>query len=158
MATGDKCFGFDQNTAAWAGIAKDFQQFAVTGVKMQWLPGVFRSAEVIGLNSGITGLYFSQSTNSPNANLNTTPFAELLNNQNFVGVDYTQPFTKYISLKALSHSQNLSWERTQDYNQNVLNNLSRGATAVRLKYIGIADGETLGSMLFTWYVTFRLQA
>jgi len=65
LASGDQCLGFDSNTPIWNNMYRNFQQFAVTGMKYEYVPGTIRGTELAGTNANIDGVIFASNVNSP---------------------------------------------------------------------------------------------
>lgn len=72
-------------------------------------------------------------------------------------LDPTRKYSKYLSFKGLSKSQNLQWQNTKEAIIDDYNTLTRGSSLFKLRYTNIPAGTTLGYFKMTWYVSMRGQ-
>jgi len=72
-------------------------------------------------------------------------------------LDPTRKYSKYLSFKGLSRSQNLKWQNTADATGTTFNELTKGSSLFKLRYTGIPVGSTMGYFKMTWYISMRGQ-
>ena len=70
-------------------------------------------------------------------------------------LDPTRKYTKYLSFKALSRSQNFKWQDMSTGIYDDYNLLSRGSSMFKIRFTSIPLGTTMGYIKATWYVTTR---
>lgn len=119
LSTGNMVAGFDQNFDAWDAIRKDFQQYAVTGCKLEYIPGQYEQpGEAAGTNMLINGIFLANTLSGSTAggvNLNSVNINRLKDFRDFEIYPYSKHFSKYINLKPLAKDQNLQWQNTTAY-------------------------------------------
>jgi len=70
-------------------------------------------------------------------------------------LDPKRKYSKYLSFKGLSKSQNFKWQDTKDGVFDNYNTLSRGSTLIKIRYSGVPVDSILGYVKATWYVHTR---
>lgn len=112
-ATNNVTIGYDSSSTQWNELRRAWQQMAITGVSIKWIPTQLRGSEEGAALSSVSYIGMAQ-VPGPGAlaTFNTTNLETLRQASSFTTADYTQPFTKYIPLAALCKSQNVPWRRT----------------------------------------------
>ena len=87
---GNLCVGFDTNNVEWTGTARDYQLFAITGVKYQWTPGQMQQpGEQAGTNMNVDGVYFVNDLNvNEDVTLNGVTLGDLMSRRDVVKIPY----------------------------------------------------------------------
>ena len=99
-------FGFN-NAPRWAQIRTDYEQYAVKGLKLEYIPTNSRGISYGGTSANIHSLWFSSDLNNYNQ-LDITD-EQLMRSGQLKMLDPTRKFSKYLSFKGLSRSQKLDW-------------------------------------------------
>lgn len=99
-------FGFN-NTPRWDQVKLDYEQIAITGMKMEYIPTNARGIQFSGTGGQIGKLWFSSDLNT--YNLAPVSDDQLMQSSQTKILDPSRPFKKYLSFKALSKSQNYKW-------------------------------------------------
>lgn len=162
--------GFD-GTTRWAQTYRNYESYAVKGLKLKWIPTNMRG----GISQNVTGsliegtgsisstlhhaqlgnqtLYFDQDT------YDTTGYtyeqiAVLDKNWCY---DPTRTWKKYFSAKNLSRMQQCKWQDTTAYALNTRNGLTNASVGFIQPFSGQGSGTsvTFGYLKVTWYITFR---
>lgn len=109
--------GFD-SASRWADVYRNYDQYAITGMKIRWIPGSVRGG-VLSDGTGAAAswlgsmiLYFDTDTYDTSTYTFNT-IAQLDKQWIF---DPTRSWSKYFSCKKLSQMQNVAWQDTREYN------------------------------------------
>lgn len=153
--------GFD-STVRWAQTYKQYEEYAITGMKIRWIPGNVRGSVVADAGSAATAwvgsmfLYFDIDTYDTSA-YNQSIIAQLDKNWVF---DPTRTWSKYFSCKNLSRMQNVAWQDTRDYASQTFNSLTKASLGYLIDHQIQANQPLcrLGYFKVSYYVTFRGQS
>lgn len=166
--TNPECRGFD-SSARWATTYQNYEQYAVTGMKLRWIPTNARG-NVSQVVTGASGVISSGIVNSYCKPMIVYYDPDTYDTRNFnlekiMALDKcwvrdpTRPWSKYFPLKMLSKTQNLKWQDTRDWSAGSVNGLTNASVCTRMEYKGQGgDDDTLGYFKASWYVTFKGQA
>lgn len=97
--------GFDSTqSTSFTGFAELYQQYSVTGVRIEWIPGQMRSVEAPGSNTNIDGIVMTDFNVYPSAGPVLDNLNLLEQNQSYQIRGYENSFSRYINFRALSRS------------------------------------------------------
>lgn len=114
-------YGFD-GSARWATTYKNYEEYAVTGMKVKYIPtntrgGISSGADSTGSLSlhgaSVDPIFWWYDPDDLESYLQTE--SQVVASDHFNLRDPTRQFNRYMSCKKLSKMQNVAWQRTQDY-------------------------------------------
>lgn len=149
--------GFD-NSPRWANTYKNYEQFAVTGMSLKWIPGNIRGVANPSQNQNVGSFVGPVFLYSDIDTYNTLAYTE----NKIVGLDKssvkepTRMWKAYYGCKSLSKSMNVPWQDCAAYTSTAYNTLTKASTAIKFQFQGFASPETpVAYVKATWYITFK---
>lgn len=137
----------------WDKVRKNWEQYAITGVKIEWLPS---QRYPNGSDPYIQAIWkadtpdeFEKIGNIPDPAMAQAPGFQALNTQ--------RPWRKFIKLKKLSKQMNVPWQDNDKYQPIDRNGLTESGTLFRFFLSNPALTEW-GVFKCTWYVKMRGQS
>lgn len=104
------CFGFDSGgSARFTNYGRLYSEFAITGLKITWIPGQMRQVEVPGNNANIRGIVTADINNQLGVTAQGMNLQDIETQQTYKVYGYENGFSRYIDLKAFSASNNYGW-------------------------------------------------
>lgn len=142
----------------YAQLYKDFEQYAITGMRLTWIPsnirGIIDPAQNTNVGGFVGPMYVYDDINTYNTLALTDE--QILTKDNIMIRDPTRVWSKYLTFRNLAVKMQQKWldPSTFPISPQAIDALN-GSTSLRFQTQGINQNAKLGYFRVSWYITFR---
>lgn len=145
----------------YKALTPDYEQYAITGMRLTWIPGnvrgIFDPAQNTNVGGFVGPMYVYDDINSYNTLSYTID--QIIQKDNMMIRDPTRTWSKYLTFRNLAVKMQQKWINPDEFPTIPTSAIEalKGSTALRFQTQGINPNTKLGYFRVSWYIVYRGQ-